>query len=91
MLNRIHPETGLVLDDRLDYKRSQEWALEYEKEMGRIWCEKRLDYEKPREERAPAANDNLPHNVIELARPLEPTTPRRRKPASKCSHLSAIS
>ena len=71
LLNRIHPETGRVLDDRLDYKRSQEWALEYEKEMGRVWCEKRLDYEKPREERAPPANDNLPHNVIELARPLE--------------------
>jgi hypothetical protein len=71
LLNRIHPETGLVLNDRLDYKRSQEWALEYEKEMGRIWCEKRLDYEKPREERAPAANDNLPHNVIELARPAQ--------------------
>ena len=70
ILNRIHPETGHVLDDRLDYKRSQEWALEYEKEMGRIWCEKRLDYDKPREERAPPANDNLPHNVVELTRPM---------------------
>ncbi len=73
-VNRVHPETGRVLDDRLEYKRSQSWALEYEKEMGRIWCENRQENAKPREERAPerSANDNdLPHNVIQLARPLE--------------------
>lgn len=69
ILNRVHPETGRVLDDRKDYRRAQEWALEYEKEHGRIFCEKRLEYDRPPHERS--ANDNLPHEVIQLTRPLE--------------------
>ncbi len=73
ILNRVHPETGLVLDDYKDKKRSQEWALEHEKERGHIFCEKRLDYERtgpaPAMERA--ANENLPHNVIQITRPQE--------------------
>lgn len=69
ILNRVHPETGRVLDDRRDFRRAQEWALEYEKEHGRIYCEKRLEYERPPHERS--ANDNLPHQVIQLTRPLE--------------------
>lgn len=73
ILNRVHPETGLVLDDYKDKKRSQEWALEYEREHGCIWCEKRLEYDKARGEELPrqAANENLPHNVIQMTRPLE--------------------
>ncbi len=71
ILNRVHPETGLVLDDYKDRRRSQEWALEYEKEHGRIFCEKRLDYDRDRPAAERAANDNLPHEVILLARPLE--------------------
>lgn len=71
ILNRVHPETGLVLDDYKDRRRAQEWALEYEKEHGRIFCEKRLDYDRDRPAAERAANDNLPHEVILLARPLE--------------------
>jgi hypothetical protein len=70
ILNRVHPETGRVLDDRKDYRRAQEWALDYEKEHGRIFCEKRLDYERAPHERQHAhANDNIPHDVILLTRP----------------------
>lgn len=69
ILNRVHPETGRVLDDRKDYRRAQEWALEYEKEHGRIFCEKRLEYDRPPHERG--ANDNLPHEVVQITRPLE--------------------
>lgn len=69
ILNRVHPDTGRVLDDRKDYRRAQEWALEYEKEHGRIFCEKRLEYDRPPHERS--ANDNLPHDVIVATRPLE--------------------
>lgn len=72
ILNRVHPETGRVLDDRKDYRRAQEWALDYEKEHGRIFCEKRLDYERAPHERQHAhANDNMPHDVILLTRPQE--------------------
>lgn len=71
ILNRVNPETGRVLDDRNDFKRSQEWALEYEKEQGRIFCEKRLDYELGAKDRTRPANDNIPHDIILLTRPSE--------------------
>ena len=45
VLNRVHPETGLTLDDYKDHKRARAWALDYEREHGRIWCEKRLETE----------------------------------------------
>lgn len=43
MLNMIHPETGLHLDDSFERRRAQAWALEYERENGRIFCEQRLE------------------------------------------------
>jgi hypothetical protein len=42
MLNAVHPETGLVLDEGFERRRAQAWALEYEREHGRIYCEQRL-------------------------------------------------
>jgi len=42
VLNRIHPETGKVLDDAFSQNRTQEWARDYEKEHDRIWCEERV-------------------------------------------------
>lgn len=41
MLNMVHPETGLRLDDNFERRRAQEWALQYEREHG-IYCEQRL-------------------------------------------------
>jgi Relaxase/Mobilisation nuclease domain len=42
MLNVVHPETGLRLNDDFERRRAQTWALEYERENGRIHCEQRL-------------------------------------------------
>lgn len=42
MLNTIHPETGLKLDDNFERRRAQEWANDYEREHGGIRCENRL-------------------------------------------------
>jgi hypothetical protein len=42
MINVVHPETGLHLDDGFEKRRAQTWALEYEKENDRIYCEQRL-------------------------------------------------
>lgn len=42
MLNAIHPETGLRLDESFEHRRAQAWALGYEREQGRIYCEQRL-------------------------------------------------
>lgn len=53
IINRVHPDTGRTLNDWQEQKRSQAWALEYEKEHGRIWCEKRLETEKERDTAIP--------------------------------------
>lgn len=51
MLNAVHPETGKKLDDGLERRRAQAWALEYEREQGKIHCEQRT---LPPEEREPS-------------------------------------
>jgi hypothetical protein len=42
MLNTVHPETGLKLDDSFEQRRAQAWALEYERQHENIYCENRL-------------------------------------------------
>ena len=79
ILNRVHPDTGRVLDDRNDFKRSQAWALDYEKEHGRIFCAKRLEYERDSKDQLRAANDNIPHDVIHLTRPYQELNERHEQ------------
>lgn len=50
MVNVVHPETGRALDTGFEKRRAQEWALAYEREHARVFCEQRL---KPKEEREP--------------------------------------
>ena len=50
MLNAVHPETGLRLDDNFERRRAQAWALDYERENGRIYCEQRLQNVEERED-----------------------------------------
>lgn len=51
MLNAVHPMTGLALDNSFEKRRAQEWAREYERDQGLIFCEERL---KPASERTPS-------------------------------------
>jgi hypothetical protein len=41
IINRVHPETGMTLDDNWAKIRAQKWALAYERENGHIYCEAR--------------------------------------------------
>ena len=41
VLNTVNPDTGRQLNDGLEYRRSQTWAAEYEREQGRIYCKQR--------------------------------------------------
>ena len=50
MLNAVHPETGLRLDESFEHRRAQAWALEYERAQGRIQCEQRLKNPEERED-----------------------------------------
>ena len=49
MLNTVHPETGLKLDDGFEQRRAQSWALAYEREHG-LHCENRLKDVRERED-----------------------------------------
>lgn len=42
MLNAVHPETGLKLDDSHERRRAERWGLEYERENGEVLCKQRL-------------------------------------------------
>jgi hypothetical protein len=53
MLNVVHPETGLRLNDDFERRRAQAWALDYEREQGRIYCEQRLKRPEEREHAPP--------------------------------------
>jgi hypothetical protein len=50
MLSAVHPETGLRLDDNFERRRAQTWALQYEQENGRVFCEQRLKNVEERED-----------------------------------------
>lgn len=41
IINRVHPETGMTIDDAWSKTRAQKWALSYEREHGRVYCEGR--------------------------------------------------
>jgi hypothetical protein len=53
VLNVIHPETGLRLDDDFDRRRAQTWALEYERANGHVYCAERLKNTAEREKAPP--------------------------------------
>jgi len=53
MLNVVHPESGLRLDDNFERRRAQAWARDYEQEQGRVYCEQRLKNPEERESAPP--------------------------------------
>lgn len=53
VVNAIHPETGRKLDDGYERRRAQAWALAYEQQQGKIFCEERLKPVAEREEGPP--------------------------------------
>jgi hypothetical protein len=53
ILNVVHPETGLRLNDDFERRRAQVWALGYEREHDRIYCEQRLKSPEEREKSPP--------------------------------------
>ncbi|MBJ7532938.1 relaxase/mobilization nuclease domain-containing protein [Rhodomicrobium vannielii ATCC 17100] len=46
IINKVHHETGMTLDEAWSQKRSQEWGLKFEREQGQIYCLKRLDNQR---------------------------------------------
>ena len=56
LVNCVHPETGLKLNDGIEQRRAQAWALQYERENNRIYCEQRPLAPEQREA-------TMPHNM----------------------------
>lgn len=48
IINRVHHETGMAIDDNWSKLRSSEWALEWEQAHGKIYCEERLKRHRDR-------------------------------------------
>jgi Relaxase/Mobilisation nuclease domain len=53
VLNTVHPETGLKLDDGFERRRAMEWAAQYEIAQDRVYCEQRLKNAEEREKSPP--------------------------------------
>jgi hypothetical protein len=77
ILNRVNHEHGRTLDDYRDQPRSQAWALQYEKEMGKLWCVERELNAAEREKRAPELD-----MAVRQPEPERETSPER-KPANQ--------
>jgi len=57
IINRVHPETGMTIDDNWSKTRAQRWALSYEREHGHIYCHAREDkYDRAQGRDAPHMN-----------------------------------
>ncbi len=87
-INMVHPETGLRLDDNFERRRAQAWALAYEKDNGRIYCEQRL---LNPEEREPAPTrpawrtleknrENAERDFADAAAKMPPSNDNSKKP-----------
>ena len=50
MINTVHPDTGLHLDDNFEFRRAQKWGLGYERQNGEILCAQRVANVTDREE-----------------------------------------
>ena len=49
VINRVNPENGKMLDLWGYQKRLSKWAMAYEQERGKVWCDKRVENWKRRD------------------------------------------
>ena len=61
MVNRINPETGeMERPDQHSQAKLRDWASDYERSRGHIWCEKREERRMQREQGLPYEHDASP-------------------------------
>ena len=73
ILNRVHPETGLVLNDWQEQRRAQRWAYDYERAEGQILCAARIERYGSEQERGENAlqPNGMPYPFAKLAQEQE--------------------
>ncbi|GLR86536.1 relaxase/mobilization nuclease domain-containing protein [Bradyrhizobium iriomotense] len=64
LINAVHPETGLRLNDDFEHERAQAWALQYELSQNHVHCTERLKNANEREK-------NMPRNIWMSFQPYE--------------------
>lgn len=66
MVNRVHPEHGIVLSDSKNFDKLSDWALEYRKEQGKEhYCPERVKAAAIRAQGYRTRNKRVPRNVYE--------------------------
>ena len=63
IINRVHPETGKMLDLWNSQKTLSKWAMAYEQERGQVFCDKRVENwnERAKDKTVFAEKDNAYH------------------------------
>ncbi|MEL7087319.1 MAG: relaxase/mobilization nuclease domain-containing protein [Planctomycetota bacterium] len=82
MLNRVHPEHGVMLPDSKDYEKLSAWALDYRTAQGKEGlCPERAKNAAKKAQGIVTNNPRKPRNVYETEQAIEAADPGSRKKA----------
>lgn len=82
MLNRVHPEHGVMLPDSKDYEKLSAWALDYRTAQGKEHlCPERQNTHAKKAQGIVSSNPRKPRNVYEQEQAIADADPNSRKKA----------
>ena len=82
MMNRVHPEHGVMLPDSKDYEKLSAWALDYRQAQGKEdLCPERSKNAAKKAQGIVTNNPRKPRNVYEQEQAIENADPASRKKA----------
>ena len=82
MLNRVHPQHGVMLPDSKDYEKLSAWALDYRRAQGNEhYCEQRVKNAAKKAQGVVTNNPRKPRNVYEQDQAKTAADPGSRKKA----------
>ena len=82
MLNRVHPEHGVMLPDSKDYEKLSAWALDYRTAQGNEhYCPERTKTAAKKAQGIVSSNPRKPRNVYEQEQAIAAADPGSRKKA----------
>ena len=82
MMNRVHPEHGVMLPDSKDYEKLSAWALEYRQAQGKEhYCEQRVKNAAQRAQGYLTSDRRKPRNVYEQQKQEQEADPASRTKA----------
>lgn len=89
MLNRVHPEHGVMLPDSKDYEKLSAWALDYRTAQGKEdYCPQRVQNAAKKAEGIVTSNPRKPRNIYEQEQAIEASDPASRRRAQLVQHMA---